>query len=76
MVDQYHGAQVAYWTINQQPKCVMLRLIYLLDYMFSLCYLLVDLYRHQRLNTHLIGTVALSVLITFSPLARGDLLIA
>lgn len=27
-------------------------------------------------HTHLIGTVALSVLITFKPLARGDLLMA
>lgn len=68
-------AQFAYWIVNQQPRCAKLRLIYPLDYMFSLCYMLVEVHMHYS-STHLIGTVALSVLITFNPLARGDLLIA
>lgn len=68
-------AELAYWIVNQQPICARLRLIYLLDYIFSLWYLLVKVHIPYS-PTHLIGTVALSVLITFNPLARGDLLIA
>lgn len=68
-------AQLAYWIVNQRPICAKLRLIYLLGYMFSLCYMLVK-FPIRPSSTYLIGTVALSVLITFNPLARGDLLIA